>query len=206
MPHASPNEIPSLHLARALRSSGDVSGEGEVATLELVREPIHLGDEPERIPIPLAGPARWTASASNVGGDEFWLAGKVSGTALMECSRCLRPTPVPFQGKLETLLRYNPRVEVPRIEYGEDEQEVVLFGNPALDLGPFLAEAVSLELPLVVLHAPDCRGLCAACGEDLNAVAPGECAVGRADCPHVPHDAAGDPANPFSRLRGLITD
>lgn len=206
MPHASPSDIPSLHLSRILHSGGDVSGEGEVSTLELVREPEVEGGEPERVPVPLAEPARWKATVSNVGGDEFWLSGRIEGDALVECSRCLVPTPVPVKAKLESLLRYSPKVETPRVEYGEDEQEVVAFGNPMLDLRPFLAEAVSLELPLSVLHAPDCRGLCATCGADLNAVEPGVCAAGRADCPHVAHEAATDPTNPFAKLKGLIPD
>jgi uncharacterized protein len=202
-----PRSIPSLHLARILASTGEVSGEGETDRLDLVRDPIHEGDPPELTPIPLQGTARWKANASNVGGDEFWLSGRVSGTAIMECSRCLEPTPVPVNTTFGHLMRYNPRVEVPRVEYGEDEQETLVFGNPALDLSPVLAEAFWISLPVSVLHAPDCRGLCASCGANLNDVPSGTCAVNReTDCPNIPHDPDHDASSPFAKLRGLLED
>ena len=55
-----------------------------------------------------------------------------------------------------------------------------------------------------MVHDPDCRGLCAACGANLNGVPEGQCAVGRADCPHVDRGRADEPASPFAKLRGLI--
>ncbi len=206
MPHPVPPEVPSLHLARILHGGGEVNGEGEVSSLELVRPPLHEGEPPEVTPINLAEPARWKASVNNVSHDEFWLSGRVSGTAVMDCSRCLEPTPVPVSARLEYLLRHDPKVETPRLEYGEDEQEVIVFGGPTLDLSRFLAESFALEMPLIVLHAPDCRGLCAACGANLNGVTPNQCAVGRSDCPHVDHGRAEDAANPFAKLKGLIED
>lgn len=201
-----PRTLPSLHLARILNDTGEVRGEGEVDHLNLVREAAVEGGEPELVPIPVAGPVRWKASISNVGRDEFWLNGRVSGTAVMECSRCLEPTPVPVTASFEHLLRYDPKVETARLEYGDDDQEAIVFGDPSFDLMPVLAEAFSFAMPLSVLHDPACRGLCAVCGANLNAVPEGECAVGRADCPHVQHDRAEDPSNPFAKLRGLLED
>jgi uncharacterized protein len=36
-------------------------------------------------------------------------------------------------------------------------------------LRPLVRDALLLELPLAPLCRPDCRGLCARCGADLNA-------------------------------------
>jgi len=201
-----PSEIPSLNLSRILRGGGDVSGSGEVTSLELVRDPVHEGEPPELINIPLAGSVKWRASVTHVGGDEFWLAGRVEGTAVMECARCLTPTEVEVKGRLESLMRHKGGVETPRLELGEDEQDVIVFGDPTVDLSPFLAEAFAVEMPPTVLHAPDCRGLCALCGSDLNGVPEGTCAVGRDDCPHTEHGKALDPSNPFAKLRGLVDE
>jgi uncharacterized protein len=195
--------LPSLNLSRILRGGGDVSDHGEVDHLRVVTPSIHEGQPPEITDIQLAQPALWRASASHVATDEFYLSGRITGNAVMECSRCLEPTDVPFDARLEALLRYDARVKTPHLE-NEDDEEVLVFRDPSLDLSNLLAEAVSLELPLTVLHAPDCKGLCAACGTNLNHIPANTCAVNRADCPNVRHAHADDPDNPFAKLRGLL--
>src|SRR5918994_250093 len=37
-----------------------------------------------------------------------------------------------------------------------------------LELSAWARDAISLELPEQILHAPDCAGLCPVCGKDLN--------------------------------------
>lgn len=197
--------LPSLNLSRILHGGGDVSDQGAVDHLQVVRPGVHEGDAPEITEIRLAEPAQWRANASHVSTDEFYLSGRIAGRAVMECSRCLEPTIVPFQARLEALLRYNAHVKTPHLEMSDDE-EYIVFGDPSLDLSNLLAEAVSLELPFIVLHAPDCKGLCAACGTNLNHVAANTCAVNRVDCPNVKHDHADDPDNPFAKLKGLLKD
>jgi uncharacterized protein len=201
-----PREIPSLNLARILRGGGDASGQGETTQLQLVREPVHPEDPPEIIDIALSGPVKWRATVTHVGGDEFWLAGRVQGTAIMECARCLEATLVPVDGKLESMMLHRPGVVTPHLEIGEDEGDIIVFGDPTIDLSPFLAEAFAVEMPPTVLHSPDCRGLCSLCGANLNGVPEGSCAVGREDCPHTEHGKELDPSNPFAKLRGLIED
>lgn len=200
-------DIPSLNLGRILHGGGEVSNQGEVTQLELIEPAIHAGDEPRRTPIPLVEPARWRASVSHVGENEFYLSGRIKGVAMLECARCLEPTPTPFEAQLGYLLRYNPRIKHQHLEDTDDDEEVIVFGDATLDLSNILAESVSLELPISVLHAPDCRGLCAVCGTNLNHVPANTCAVGRAaDCPNVQHEATDHPDNPFAKLKGLLKD
>ncbi len=195
--------LPSLNLSRILRGGGDVSDHGEVDHLRVVIPSLHEGQPPEITEIRLAEPAQWRASASHVATDEFYLSGRIAGKAVLECSRCLEPTNVPFAARLEALLRYNAHVKTPHLDT-DGEEEFIVFSDPSLDLSNLLAEAVSLELPLTVLHSSDCKGLCAACGTNLNHIPANTCAVARADCPNLKHDHADDPDNPFAKLRGLL--
>jgi uncharacterized protein len=44
------------------------------------------------------------------------------------------------------------------------------FDGHHIELDPLLREQIVLGLPLDVLHAPDCKGLCVVCGQDRNTV------------------------------------
>ena len=101
--------LPSLNLSRILHGGGDVSDKGEVAHLQVIRPGIHEGEAPEITEIQLAEPAQWRANASHVSTDEFYLSGRIAGRAVMECSRCLEPTIVPFDARLEALLQATTR-------------------------------------------------------------------------------------------------
>jgi uncharacterized protein len=46
-----------------------------------------------------------------------------------------------------------------RSEYVVDDQ---------LELTAWARDAIALSLPVQILHAPDCKGLCPVCGKDLN--------------------------------------
>lgn len=128
--------------------------------------------------IPLEGKAVWKVNVTRLegeGGVEFWLSGEVAGNALMECRRCLTPTPTPIRAHFQFLLRYQPGLQhLEAIE--ENDEEILLFGHPDLDLEPLLSEAFALELPFTALCREDCKGLCPVCGANLNEV----------DCGHQP--------------------
>lgn len=206
--------IPSLNLASILHGDGgDVSGSGLVETLELITEHPD-GLEPSITLIPLAEPAQWRASVNNVGPGEFYLHGWIKGIALMECSRCLIPTKVPVEARLESLLRYSARAKVPTRETLDDGEDCIMFSDPSLPLSPILAEAFSFEMPLTVVHSPECKGLCSSCGANLNTIPAGTCAVlaadtpalkkQRAECPNLPKEAVENSSNPFLKLKGLL--
>lgn len=207
-------QIPSLNLASILHGDGgDVSGSGLVAHLELITEHPD-GLEPTVTIIVLEQPAQWRASVNNVGPDEFYLHGWIEGVAVMECSRCLTPTNVPVEARLESLLRYNPKVKLPTRETLDDGEDCIMFSDPSLELSSILAEAFSFEMPLTVVHSPECKGLCNSCGANLNTIPAGTCAVLAADtptlkkqlteCPNLPKDPVENSSNPFAKLKGLL--
>lgn len=75
-----------------------------------------------------------------------------------ECARCLRPTLVPVTLEFEELFVFPPSPESP---FSVAESGI-------LDLAPLVREEALLSVPMMVLCRPDCAGLCAQCGQDLN--------------------------------------
>lgn len=155
--------VPSINIARILREGGSTEARGEIeGSIDL-----------ENTRIPLAGKALWKAAIIGVGGEgegnDFWLSGEIAGNAVMECRRCLTPTPTPVRAHFQHLLRYQPGLNhLELIE--EDEEEIFVFGSPELDLSPFLSEAFALEMPITTLCREDCKGLCPVCGANRNEV------------------------------------
>jgi uncharacterized protein len=62
-----------------------------------------------------------------------------------------------------------------------DEMRNIHLRDNVLDLTGWARDALSLSLPDVILHDPDCAGLCPVCGKDLNVE------------PHVHEETTGDP-------------
>ena len=149
--------IQSINLARLLREGGTAEASGE----------IEGQIKAEEVLVELDGKALWKVSVTSVGDDELWLSGEIAGNALLECRRCLEPTSTPVRAHFQNLLRYQPGAEGLQI-VEEDEEEIFVFGNPNLDLSPFLSEAFLLEVPYTTLCKEDCQGLCPVCGVNRN--------------------------------------
>jgi uncharacterized protein len=166
-------KVVSINLARLLKEGGTARASG------VVGEAFQVGEER----FPLAGEASWKVAVSSVGGKEYWLSGEVEGVVYMECRRCLKPTPTHVRAHFQHLLRYEPGL-AGVVFHEEDEDEYYAFGEPDLDLLPFLTEAFVTEMPFTVLCQEGCKGLCPVCGADRNLV----------DCGHqveTPHPLLG---------------
>ncbi len=112
-------------------------------------------------PVEVAGTLRPTA-----GQDYLWRA-TVRAQAVGECRRCLAPAAQIVEEGVEVVFSTNP-------ELLEDPGVYELSGQTAeVDLGPALYEELALRIPAFPLCRPDCQGLCATCGADLNAGACG---------------------------------
>ena len=172
--------VQSINLAPILKEPGSKSAEGVILD--------RVGPEGEGIL--LAEPADWRVTVTHMGG-EFWLSGEIHGQALMECRRCLKPTPVPIHAYFQHLLAYQPGVEGVRLV--EEPEEVYYFGEPELDLSGFLYQAFALEMPLTAVCHEGCAGLCPVCGADLNTT----------DCGHAQTPGR---TTPFVALEGLLKE
>jgi uncharacterized protein len=64
---------------------------------------------------------------------------------------------------------------------GDAELTTPYLENDNLDLSAMARDAVALALPETILCRPDCAGICAECGKNLN------------EEPHVHEEAVGDP-------------
>jgi len=154
--------LQNINLAQLMREGGSVGARDEI------QDYIALHNER----IPLQGKALWRVTVTRLEGErglEFWLSGEIAGNAIMECRRCLTPSPTPVRAHFQHLLRYQPGLPHPEF-IEENDAEVLLFGHPDLDLEPLLSEAFALELPYTILCREDCKGLCPVCGANLNEV------------------------------------
>jgi uncharacterized protein len=177
--------LQNINLAQLMREGGSVGARDEI------QDYIALHNER----IPLQGKALWQVTVTRIEGErglELWLSGEIAGNAIMECRRCLAPSPTPVRAHFQYLLRYQSGLPHPEF-IEENNAEVLLFGHPDLDLEPLLSEAFALELPYTTLCKGDCKGLCPVCGANLNEV----------QCGHLPQDQPRL-ARELSKLLGEI--
>lgn len=141
-------------------------------------------------PVIIDAPIEWVLELSQAGPDlhaELVLQGAsggvlVRGTAETEathsCHRCLTEWTEPIE------------VEVAEILGLEEDPDGYPLDGEVADLEAPLRDAVLLAIPLSPTCRPDCRGICATCGGDLNT----------GSCPG--HDDELD--SPFAPLRELF--
>ncbi len=192
-------DAPSLNLSQILRGGGDVSNAGKTDVLEFSVPTTH---GLETNVIPLLGDAEWRAIASHVGDNEYWLAGTIRATLRLDCGRCLDPVEYSLESRFESLLRFDASVKIPT-RLVEDDEEVIVFGDPNIDLTALFAESISLDIPTMVKCKSKCKGLCVACGANLNRTS--ACPETRADCP-VFGVQESKRENAFSALKDLFKD
>jgi uncharacterized protein len=139
----------SLSEARA----GAVDTSGEIAP----GDPLLAGAE-----WPLARPLRVRGRFSSAGEGKFFWRARAETALRAECRRCLVQVEVPLS--LDLSLVFATGTDTPEGEgcylIPAREQE--------LDLGPALREEMLLAAPRYVECRPDCKGLCARCGANLN--------------------------------------
>ena len=129
-----------------------------------------------------------------------WLVrGALKGEAVLPCARCAEDAAAPIDTRFEDFAAMpgdetdddgDAAEETAAGRQDGDDARVALVGGvPHLDLAAVCWEEFLLALPLAPLCRPDCKGLCARCGANLNE---GACA-----CPK----DEGDPR--LAVLRGL---
>ncbi len=133
------------------------AGEGRRLELSVAIDPFVLGAErysaePALVPVRL--------DISRTTGDGYALRLRLEARIVGPCMRCLEPA--------------EPAFEVAGREVwqpGEtDELASPYVRRGVLDLHAWARDALALALPVQILCRPECAGLCAVCGADLNAV------------------------------------
>ena len=95
--------------------------------------------------------------------DGVLVSGTVTAPLTGECGRCLDPVGDTLTVRVQELF-VHPEAATDT----DDEDGVAHLEGDLLDLFPAVRDAVVLALPLTPLCRPDCRGLCADCGERLD--------------------------------------
>lgn len=120
--------------------------------------------------------------------DEFLsIAGTVSLTAMTSCVRCLEDFGVVINAPVDAMYFFSETQD------DEGEPYPVIGENDVIDILPMLIEAIISEAPFAPLHDKSCKGLCTACGINLN--------TDSCEC-----DDQIDPAHPFAQLKSLISE
>ena len=133
----------------------------------------------DREPLLEVSPVRLEGEVSRIE-KGFLLEARIAYGGKLECSRCLAPYPFQTREDFSLLLtKRAPSAQEELLLEGDDFDEY-FYEDPVLPVAPIAEERIQMAVPMKPLCREDCRGLCAQCGEDLNAADCG-CAVDSAD-------------------------
>ena len=129
----------------------------------------------DREPLLSLSPLRLSGQVRRIEGG-FALDAELVYSGELECSRCLAG--YPFREDEAFSLVLYPRSRAPRseVELSRGDLDILYYDDSVVPLSPIAEERVQMALPMKPLCKPDCRGLCPACGKDLNL---GACACAR---------------------------
>ena len=103
-------------------------------------------------------------------GDDVLAQAELSTRVEHECSRCLTKMATPLETSLEIL--YMParrsyaeaRTTIP----SQGDRAVSFYEEDMIDMTDDIAESITMALSMKPLCRPECRGICAHCGQNLN--------------------------------------
>jgi uncharacterized protein len=137
-------------------------------------------DEPPLVDEDLecAEPIRGNMVFTNTG-SILLVDGQASTSVVMPCSRCLAYYGEPITVYIDEQFEMETKPAGPRgrqtnvvvIEEDESPAAGKLFDGPLFDLTELLRQGITLALPTQPLHDENCKGICAACGQNLNEAA-----------------------------------
>jgi uncharacterized protein len=155
--------------------------------LDQVREAPFDWDETEDVPIEdlnrpelvALSPVQWQGRVSFCD-PGFMLQAQVSYEQTLTCNRCLKPITLPTESRVDLAIEAGQKSSPGEHALHESDLGVWYVEGPILETEPILLEQVQLNIPMKPLCRPDCQGLCAKCGADLNGGACG-CTVTTTD-------------------------
>ena len=132
------------------------TGEQFRESRDVTLDPLVLGGQ-EYAPEPAEVPAELTITKASTG-TVFELAFRASLHG--PCVRCLTDSALELSVRAREYQASNPDAD--------EELRSPYISENTLDLSRWAQDALVLELPEKILCRPDCAGLCAVCGKDLN--------------------------------------
>jgi len=129
--------------------------EGMVVPVKLVEQISNTSDYPDVVefiePVKIEGTLK-------CGNDVFALEAKGEARVLLACDCCLAPV------RKELCFEIKERFA----HAGRGDEETETFVKDQIDLGDFVKRAIVEALPMKNICREGCKGLCPACGKDLN--------------------------------------
>ena len=115
--------------------------------------------------VPAAGDLQITRDRTTVR-----LRGMVESSTPLSCGRCLTPFRLPLRAYLDEEFLVDPGASsTPEQRELKDEDFIHPLGPELiLDVTEVVRQHLLLELPMIPLCRPDCRGLCPQCGANWN--------------------------------------
>lgn len=109
------------------------------------------------------GPVQVAGALQRAGDGDFLWRGHIRARFAGECRRCLTDVTLELDDDVDVLFSADPDLNEDPSVYPLDSLADVIEVTPAI------REELVLRVSTFPLCRPDCRGLCAKCGADLNA-------------------------------------
>jgi uncharacterized protein len=112
-------------------------------------------------------------------GVDIFFQGRVKGTAVGHCGRCLEPYELDMATDFSFVLA--PKSPLPAdLKLNEEDLDLSFYEGEEIDVSPLVLEQIVLALPTRPLCKESCQGLCPQCGANRN-VESCVCVVERGD-------------------------
>lgn len=108
-----------------------------------------------------AAPVSFSGNVENTG-KTLVINGTVSTLAELECGRCAEKILYHVNAPFHEVYSNQPDIDV------SEDEEIRQYEGYLIDIFPEAVQAIILELPMKILCREDCKGLCPACGVNLN--------------------------------------
>lgn len=139
--------------------------------VELAPEDLAFDDPKLKLAGPLKASGKVELVAASIG--EIRASGKLAGSVIAECDRCLDEAAYPVASEFQLDYRPAPAGEEgPRggVEHVIDAEDANLgfYEGDGVELNDILREQIYLELPMQRLCSEQCKGICPVCGQNRN--------------------------------------
>lgn len=101
-------------------------------------------------------------------GGTYVVTGRLSGTAVAACRRCLKPTTIPLDVPFRVVYQEPGRDAKRNEDPGDDDIVWLDRGATRIELDDQARDRLFLETERFPLCRPDCKGICPQCGQNFN--------------------------------------
>jgi len=101
-------------------------------------------------------------------GNQINARGRIRTAVSLQCVTCLENYELKINSKFDIILFPIDLIEMTNAALNPEEMEYIFYEGERVDLTKILVEQVNLFIPFNPQCSPDCRGICANCGMNLN--------------------------------------